>query len=181
MTKKQLKRKNLPFWILIILILSIFIGIFGAIIGIDKIKNFDHPYLFGLIFGSVGVIIGIWVAIKLKRHIALNPHVKQNYVIVIIFIATGFFGVSLMLSTFLNLRLSDIDKCERYQVINKYRQEYRFRQSEVNSLVVDINGKSCTLVCSREYWIRTSIGDNIDLCLHKSKLGFDFISIKNDK
>lgn len=181
MTKKQQKLKTPPIWIMIAVILSIFIGMFGAVIGIDKIKNYFHPYLFGLIFGGIGVIIGIWFAKKVKRYIAVNPQTKQNYVAVILFIATGFFGVSLMLGSFLNQGLSEIDKCNRYQVINKYRQESRFRQPEVNSLVVDLNGKQIRLVCSRDYWFRTSNGQKIDLCLHSSKLGFDFISITNDE
>lgn len=181
MTKKQQKLKTPPIWIVIAVILSIFIGMFGAIVGIDKIRNYYHPYLFGLIFGGIGVVIGVWFAKKVKRYIAVNTKTKQNYVTVILFIATGFFGVTLMLGSFLNQGLSEIDKCDRYQVINKYRQESRFRQPEINSLVVDLNGKSFRLVCSRDYWFRTSNGQEIDLCLHSSKLGFDFISITNDK
>jgi hypothetical protein len=181
MTKKQQKLKTPPIWIVIAVISSIFIGIFGAIVGIDKIRNYYHPYLFGLIFGGIGVIIGIWFSKKVKRHIAVNLRTKQNYVPVIMFIATGLFGVSLMLGSFLNQGLSEIEKCDRYQVINKYRQESRFRQPEINSLVVDLNGKSFRLVCSRNYWIRTAIGQRIDLCLHNSKLGFDFISATYDK
>ena len=181
MTKKQQKLKSPPIWIVITAILSIFIGMYGAMIGIDKVRNYYHPYLFGLIFGGIGVIIGIWFAKKVKRHIAVDPQTKQNYVAVILSIATGFFGVSLMLGSFLNQGLSEIDKCDKYQVINKYRQERRLKQPEINSLVVDLKGKSIRLVCSHNYWFRTSNGQEIDLCLHNSKLGFDFISITNDK
>jgi hypothetical protein len=181
MTKKQPKLKTPPIWIIISVTLSVFIGIFGTVVGIDKIKNYYHPYLFGLIFGSIGVIIGIWFAKKVKRHIAVNPITKRNYESVIFYIATGFFGVNFMLGSFLNQGLSKIDTCDRYQVINKYRKESRFRQPEVNSLVVDLNGKPFRLVCSRNYWFRTSIGQKIDLCLHDSKFGFDFITITNDK
>lgn len=181
MTKKQQKLKTPPIWIVVAVILSIFIGIFGAIVGIDKIRNYYHPYIFGLIFGGIGVVLGIWFAKKVKRHIAVNPQTKQNYIAVILFIATGFFGVFLMTGSFINQGLSKIDKCDRYQVINKFRKESRFRQPEVNSLIVDLNGKSFRLICSRDYWFRTSIGQEIDLCLHNSKLGFDFISITNDK
>jgi hypothetical protein len=181
MTKKQQKLKTPPIWIVIAVILSIFIGIFGAIVGIDIIRNYYHPYLFGLIFGGIGVIIGIWFSKKVKRHIAVNPLAKQNYATVIMFIATGFLGVSLLFGSLLNQGLSEIEKCDKYQVINKYRQESRSRQPEVNSLVVDLNGKSFRLVCSRNYWSRTPIGQRIDLCLHKSKLGFDYVSVTYDK
>ncbi len=180
MTKTQKKSITPPIWIVIAVILSIFIGMFGAIVGIDKIRNYYHPYIFGLIFGGIGVIVGIWFAKKVKRHIAVNHHTRQNYVVVILFIATGFFGFSLMLGSFINQGLSEIDKCDIYQVINKYRQESRFRQPEINSLVVDLNGKSFRLICSHDYWFSTSNGQEIELCLHSSKLGFDFISITND-
>jgi hypothetical protein len=181
MIKSQQKIKTPPIWISILVILSVFIGIFGGIVGIDNIKNYNHPYLFGLIFGGTGIIIGIWFSKKVKRHIAVNSKSKSNYAMVIMFIATGFLGVFLMIGSFLNQGLSEIDKCDRFQVINKYRQESRFRQPEVDSLVVDLNGKSVRLVCNYDYWFKTLIGQRIDLCLHKSKLGFDFTTVTYDK
>lgn len=181
MIKKQQKIKRLPLWITILIILSIFIGIFTSIVGINKIQNNNHPYWFGFIFGGIGLTIGIWTALKLKPLIAVNQRLKNDYFLPIMYISIGCFGLFLMTGSFLNQSLSKIDKCDKYQVINKYRQESRFRQPELNSLVVNIEGESYRLICSQDYWFRTSIGQSIDLCLHKSMLGFDYISLTDDK
>jgi len=181
MTKKQtIEIQKPPIWIAILTVLLIFIGILTSIIGITKIQNYYHPYWFGLIFGGLGLIVGIWIAIKLKPIIAINQRLKNDYYLPIMYISIGFFGLFLMTGSFVNQGLSTVDKFDKYRVINKYRQESRFRQPEINSLVIDINGKSHRLICSREYWFRTSIGQSIDLCLYSSKLGFDFITVIND-
>ncbi len=170
-----------PLLISILITLSVFIGLITGVIGIHNIENYYHPYIFGTIFGGFGVFIGIWVASKLKPIIAVNDRMRKDYHIPTMFIVTGFAGLLLMSSVFINDGLSRVDKYGNYQVINKYRQESKYRQVEINSLIVDLEGKSFRLVCSRNYWYKTSIGQQINLCLHKSKLGFDFISIINDK
>ena len=180
MTKKRQETKKPPIWIMITTFLSIMVGILTAIIGINKIQNYYHPYWFGLIFGGIGLLIGIWTALKLKPIIAVNQRLKNDYYLPTLFISIGLFGLFLMTGSFLNQGLSKVDKCDYFQVIDKYRQESRFRKPEINSLVVNINGVSHRLMCSRNYWLNTSIGQSIDLCLHKSKFGFDFISVTND-
>lgn len=180
MTKNKLERKPL-LWIAILTLLSVFGGIFTLIVGISNIQNYYHPYWFGFIFGGPGLAIGIWIALRFKPIIAVNQRMKNDYYLPIIFLSIGFLGLFLITGSFLNQRLSHIDNCDNFPVIAKYRQESRFRQPEINSLVVDINGESHRIICSRDYWYMTSIGDNIDLCLHTSQLGFGFISVTNDK
>ncbi len=170
-----------PLWIRILVTLSLFIGLITGVIGVDKVENYYHPYIFGIIFGGLGVLIGIWIARKFKPIIAVNDRMRKDYHVPTMCIVIGFAGLLLMSSAFINEELSGIDKYEYYQVINKYRQDSKFRQAEVNSLIVDLEGQSFRLVCSRSYWYQTPIGKHIKLCLHKSKLGFDFISIRNDK
>jgi hypothetical protein len=179
MRNKQEKKP--PLWIVLLIILSVFGGIFTAIVGINNIKNYYNPYLFGLIFGGLGLIIGIWIAMKLKPIIAVNKRIRNDYFLPIMFFSIGLFGLFLMIGSFLNKGLSNIDNCDKFQIVNKYRQEYRYLRPEINSIVVSINGDSKRLVCSYRYWIRASISQNIDLCIHESKLGFDFITVTNDK
>jgi len=181
MTKKQQKIKRPPLWIAIAMILSMIIGIITAVVGINMIENYYHPYWFSIIFGGLGLIVGFLIAKRFKPYIAVNPQIKSNYGMAILYISTGFLGLFLLFGSLLNQRLSKIDKCENYVVINKYRTESHYRQPEINSLIVNIDGESQRLICSRDYWFRTSIGQNINLCLHKSKLGFDFITLTNDK
>ena len=181
MRRKRQEIKKTPIWIMIATFLAIMGGVFTAVIGINKIQNYQQPYLFGLILGGIGLIIGVWIAFMLKPIIAINQRQKNDYYLPILFISIGFFGLFLMTGSFINQGLSKIDKCDKFPVINKFMQESRFIQPEINSLVVNINGESCRIICSRDYWLRTSIGQSIDLCLHKSRLGFDFISVTYDK
>lgn len=181
MTKKQQKTKRPPMWIAIAMILSMIIGIITTVVGINMIENYYHPYWFSIIFGGLGLIVGFLIAKRFKPYIAVNPKIKSNYGMAILYISTGSLGVFLLFGSLINHRFSKIDKCENYIVIYKYRTESHYRQPEINSLIVNIDGESQRLICSRDYWFRTSIGQNIDLCLHKSKLGFDFITLTNDK
>jgi len=161
--------------------LSVMTGILTAVIGINKIQNYYHPYWFGLIFGGVGLVTGIWTAIKIKPIIAVNIRLKTDYYLQIMYISVGFFGLFLMTGSFLNQSLSIIDRCDNFPVIEKYRQESRYRQPEINSLVVNINGEAHRIICSQDYWYMTTVGNHINLCLHRSKLGFGFMSVTNDK
>lgn len=181
MSKKQQIEKRPPIWIVIAMILSMFIGIFASIVGIDKIENYEHPYWFGLISGGIGLLIGILIAKKAKPYIAVNPRIKNDFGIAIMFISTGFIGVSLLTGSIINKGLSEIETRDNFLVINKHRQEARFRSPEINSLFVNISGDSHRLICNPYYWDNTRIGQSIELCVYKSKLGFDFIEITDEK
>jgi hypothetical protein len=181
MSKKQQIVKRPPIWIGIAMILSMFIGIFTIIVGIDKIENYEHPYWFGLISGGIGLLIGILIAKKAKPYIAVNPRMKNNFGLVIMYISTGFIGISLLTGSIINKGLSEIETRDNFLVINKHRREAHFRTPEINSLFVNISGDSHRLICKPYYWDNTRIGQSIELCIYKSKLGFDFIEITNEK
>jgi hypothetical protein len=176
---KQIKWTS--FGIVLAIVLSIITGIFTSVIGIIKIQNYNHPYWFGLVFGGIGALFGIWISKRLKPWIAVNQRLRNDYYLPVVYLTVGFFGLFLMAGSFINQSLSNVDTCDDFVVINKYRQESRFRQPEINSLVVKIYERPQRIICSRNYWFRTSKGQSVSLCLHKSKLGFDFISLTNDK
>lgn len=178
---KNKQEKKPPLWIVLMTFLSVFGGIITAIIGINKIENYYHPYLFGLIFGGFGLIVGLLTARKLKPIIAVNQRMKNDYYLPTSFISIGFFGLFLMSASIVNLNSSEIEYSEKFLVVNKYRQEYRYMQPEINSIVIQMDDNSRRLVCSHDFWIRTSIGNTINLNSYKSKLGFDFIKIRDDK
>ena len=180
MKKKQEKKP--PMWTVILILISVFGGIIMSIYGIHNIQNYYHPYWFGLTFGGSGLIFGVLVAMKLKPIIAVNQRLKKDFHVPIMFISAGFFGLFLLAGSLLNGSLSEVDSCDKFPLIKKYKQEYRYaRSADVNSLVVNIKGDSHRLVCSYNYWIRTSIGQDIELSIHNSKLGFDYITVINDK
>ncbi|WP_163718746.1 CD20-like domain-containing protein [Mangrovibacterium lignilyticum] len=179
--KKRQKVKYPPLWIVFLVILSVFIGILTAVIGINKITNYDHPYWFGFVFGGFGLLVGILAAKRSKRYIAVNRRIKNDYPLAIFYISTGFIGIFLWVGTVMNQSLSQLDKCDNYTIIHKYRQESRSRSPEVNSLIITIDGEEHRLVCSRHYWFNTRIGQQINLCLYKSPIGFDYIVLTNDQ
>jgi len=181
MSKEQQKLKQPPLWIVITLISSIFIGIFTIIVGIDNIENYERPYLFGLISGGIGLMNGVLIAKKVKPYIAVNPKINRNYGMAISYISIGFIGIFLFISSIVNKKFSEIETQDKFIVVNKHRQESHFRSPEINSLFVNVNGSTQRLICKHFYWDKIRIGQSIDLCCYKSKFGFDFIEITNEK
>jgi hypothetical protein len=179
--KKTKKIKNPPLWIVILMIISMIGGIIVSVIGISRIENYYHPYLFGFIFGVVGLLVGYLVSQKARPIIAVNHKIKNNYGMAIMYISVGFIGLFLLIGTYINQNLSKVDKFSNCLVVNKYRQESRFRTPEINSLVVNLNGQTKRLVCSREFWYKTNVGQRINLCFYESSIGFNYIEIVDDK
>ncbi|MBW8323663.1 MAG: hypothetical protein K0M50_02755 [Prolixibacteraceae bacterium] len=177
-----IRQKVKPRQIIIIataLILFMFGGIFAGISGVWKMVNYHHPYLFGFIFGGIGWIFGLFTYYKLFiAHKAKNLFDEFP---ALLCISIGFIGLFLFLSPVLNQELSVNKKCDNYIVIQKDKNVSSARNPKIFSLYVKINDKSYRLICSSDYWNNVSIGQSIDICLHKSNLGFDFFSLKDDK
>jgi hypothetical protein len=180
MTKTQQNLKKTPIPIGIGIILSVFIGIFTAVAGINNIENYFEPYLFGGIFGGIGLVLGVLTALKLKPYITVNKRQQNNYTLPIMFISVGFIGVFLLTGSLLNQKLSKFESYDHFTVSDKYRQEARFRSPEINTLVVNMKGDTVKLVCSFSYWDRIAIGQEINLCIYKSKIGFDYVELTDD-
>lgn len=178
-SKKNTEKTGVP--VIIGIIIFLFIGIFTIVIGINNIENYFEPYLFGGIFGGVGILFGVLLALRLKPYIAVNNKLKQNYTPAIGYISVGFVGLFLFIGSLVNQRLSKFDSYDHYTVYDKYRQEARFRSPETNTLIVNLKGETVKLVCSHSYWERTEIGQVINLSIYKSKLGFDYVELTDDK
>jgi hypothetical protein len=180
MTKRQQHLKKTPLPIAIATFLSVIIGLWTAVIGINNIVNYNKPYLFAGIFGGVGLVLGILTALKFKCYIAVNKKQQTNYMLPIMFIAVGFIGIFLLTGSLLNQKLSKFESYDHYTVTDKYRQESHYRTPEINTLVVNVKGETEKIVCSYSYWGRTAIGDKINLSIYKSKLGFDYFELTDD-
>jgi len=86
-------------------------------------------------------------------------------------------GVLLFAVNELNISSASKTNCDSFYVKNKYRKESRFRQPEVNTLVVDLVNRQETVVCKYSMWMDKIIGDRINLCFYESFLGFSYIEI----
>lgn len=180
MAKEKDNNRPLILIALAVVVVSVLLGIFTAVLGITNIQNYNHPYAFGFTLGIIGLILGIYISKKAKPYIAVNKKMKRDFWLPTTYISIGFIGISLWLGSMINHRLSRIEKCDNFTIVDKYRTESRHRSPEINTIVVNINGQSQRLICSYGYWKGVSIGQNIELCLYSSKLGFDFIKVIDD-
>lgn len=162
------------------LFICLFGGMFSAIIGIDKFKNYNRPYSFGITFGIVGVLIAIYVANRIKPYVILNPIMLSKYSDLTFIFALGFIGHFMLLGFYFNTALSELNKCDRYEVIDKIHRKAAYKKPELNILILNVNGQSQKLLCKSNYWKSISVGQKITACDYKSKIGFDSFELPND-
>lgn len=166
--------------IVILGVLSPFIGIFAGIYGIDKIENYIHPYLFALICGTIGLGLGWLFSIFIKPYARFNEKQLKDYSKAILFFCSGFIGVMLALGSLLNSGLSTEIDNDYYLVENKTLKEYRFASPSANWLHVSINGRNEQLRCKSDYWNKIRIGQSINITTYKSKIGFDYYILTDE-
>ena len=177
---KQKRQDNRATVYIICFLLLIIVGIYFAALTSIRIENYQNPFRFILIFGTLGLIFGYIIARKLKPFIQKHPKELATYSIHKIFWVLIFVPYFSFVGAIVNNNLSEIDLCNEYSVINKIRKK-RIRATEINQLIVDINGRPVGLYCSHDYLDKTKYGDSINICFYISKIGFDFMNITNDK
>ena len=150
-------------------------GIFASVLSIIKIQNYVHPYFFGLCLGIVGLVLGIFMSIRLKPYVCFNSKMYNEYVRIPVSIVSGFIGSLLFLGVTINQSLSQIEKCGYYKVVDKMYREGRSRQPSIIKLYVEMDRKINTIHCNQKYWESVIIGQEIYICYYKSKLGFDYL------
>lgn len=160
---------------------SLFGGMFAAIVAIDNFKNYDSPYLFGFLFGIIGLVAGLLVANKLKSHIIINHKIQQNYSLFTIHIATGFIGLAMLLGQLTNTTFATKLKCDNYTLANKLFRKGGYNQIELNILVINVDGVYHRFITNPNYWQSVTVGQQVNVCIYKSKIGFDFIKLTNEK
>ncbi len=150
------------------LFVSLFGGLFASVVSISKFQNYTHPYIFGFTFGIIGLIIGFYVAKKLKPHIVLNPKMLLNYFNFSIMFSVGFIGIFMLAGQFLNNGTSKLYKCDNFVIVDKKYSKGGFRRPELNILIANIDGKNHRILCQYNYWQRISIGQKVNICIYDS-------------
>ena len=169
------KRKKFSAWFRILKFFIVAIGVLASVLGIVNIQNYYHPYWFGFIFGGLGFLVGALISLKLKPVIAANQRLKDESLSFDTCIL--FFGLFLLTASVINQGLSEVYKCDKFQVIDKHRKVGLGACSfSTNYLIVDIDGESHRLICDEKLWRGTIL--SIDLCLYNGRLGFGYISVK---
>lgn len=163
------------------LFVSLFGGLFASIVAVDNFRNYDSPYLFGLGVGSVGFVICLIVTRKIKSYVVLNKTMLANYFHITLMLSVGFVGVSLYCGQIINSSVSSLYKCDNFIGINKEYQKGGYRRIEKNVLIVDIDGKHKRLLCGSNYWNSVSSGQQVNICIYKSSVKFDYFDLPHDK
>jgi hypothetical protein len=160
---------------------SLFGGMFSAIVAIDNFKNYSSPYLFGFLFGTIGLLAGLLVANKLKNKIIINRQMQSNYYKSTMFIATGFIGFFMLIGQQVNTLLSTKENCDNYTITDKIYRKGGHKRREINILVINIDGVAHRINTKHIYWRTVSVGQKITVCIYKSKIGFDYLTLPNEK
>jgi hypothetical protein len=150
-------------------------GIIASVLSIIKIQNYIRPYFFGFSLVIVGLVLGIFVSIRLKPYVCFNSKMYNEYTRTPVAIVFGFIGSLLFLGVTANQSLSHREKCGYYKVVDKLYVEGRSRQPSIINLFVDIDRKITTIHCNQKYWESVIIGQEVYLCYYKSRLGFDYL------
>ena len=163
------------------LLFNVPVGLIAAIIAIGNFDNYYDPYLFGLISGSIGLIVGVIIAKKLKPLFSVTRKLQFEYGGAILMVSFGFIGFSMLLFEQLNQCISTVKECENYVVTDKYYLERKGRYSVSQILLyVDMNGKTEELRCTLPYWETIAIGKHIKVCKQTSAIGFDYLELPDE-
>lgn len=184
MTKQNIKSfKNISRLKKIIVVTGTFVSIFGGmymgIVAIANFKNYDSPYLFGFIMGTIGLLTGFFVSRKIKSAILINQKMQQNYSLFTFYIITSFIGLFLLIGQNANIVLSKKENCDNFFVVDKILRKRSFRRAESRILVININGVYRRYITNSNYWQTIQTGQEINVCIYKSLIGFDYLKLTN--
>ncbi len=147
-------------------------GTIMSFIAGKNIVNYEHPYLFASIF----VILGIGIGIKMTRRINSRRAVPYDYQVPL-FLSIGFVGLLAFLGCSINKEVSYTAEYEVRVVDKVYHSGYRGSPGGY-SLFFYIGEEKKRLVCGEEFGKVVKIGNEIEICYHTSKVGFNFITSK---
>ena len=164
-----------------LLILFTFWGIFAGGMSISKLHNYTHPFIFGLLSATFGLLVGISTAKKFKSIFAVTKKLHSDYVGGIFILCIGFIGSFMLLGHYLNQSISTIDKCDNYPIVDKYEFSGGRRGDIRIELYVVINGIKKKINCNKFYYDKVEIGDEINICIYSSLLGFDFYKLTDEE
>ena len=172
-----MKSKKKAILLGITIFISLFVSMFLAIIAFQDIPKYNKPYLFTFVISAIGIFTGYFIWKKLKHIILKYSQKKNDEGTLSVFVIMTIVGLLLFTINELNILSAYRSNCDLYTIVHKYRKESRFRQPEVNTLVVDIVSKNETIVCKYDFWNEKRIGSQINLCFYESILGFNYLEI----
>ena len=177
--KKPTKAKQII--VLLFFYISLFGGLLASVIAAIKFENYDNPYLFGLTFGTLGLISGFLVGRKIKPYVILNLTMNSNYLYASFLFSFGFIGSFLLIGHYINLSLSKLDYCANYIILNKELIRGGRHTVSKNILVLSSSTRNTNILCDLDYWNNVKIGQKVNLCYYESLIGFNYSELTNNK
>jgi hypothetical protein len=156
-------------------------GIYAGILGIDRIENYRHPYLFVTMLGIIGIGFGILLGYFIKPFMKLNSKQLKNFFSNVMFICFGTIGLMIAIGNMLNSKFSKIESCDNWSVYEKEYFPYKYRSPSASYLYVENKGKKECVKINHKYWLKIYINDKIKICTYKSSLGFDYLEVPFEK
>jgi len=158
------------------LLLSLFVGGVAIRVVVNTLRNYDHPYLFGFTFGTLGLAGGWYAAKKLRSEIAVTAQMHQYYYQIKWMIYAPFIGLTMLLAKQINTQFLTNKKCRDYIVTKKIYIESSIRQRERFAVLINVNGKIYKFFTHYDDWQSVSVGQKRKVCLHQSEIGFGFVT-----
>ena len=155
----------------------IIFGIFSTIVAVNNIINYDSFYIFCTVNLLVAIFLGFLLLEKYKPFFKLNSLQEKNFYALKIYFTIGFFGVCLNLFHFINSNLVYDTVCKRHNIVDKERIDRGRKTPSSNYLFLDFNGRIKRINCNYRYWLTIQKTSRINVCEHKSYIGFDFIEL----
>ena len=145
--------------------------------GIFKIDNLINDVWFGIIFSTLGLLIGIlfYYLIICKAFKDLKKYDGKGWSISTGFIV-GFVGYTFGVASFINKENPKIVNTKEYVIEKKAQGGGRHFE---NYLLMKVDNEIERITCSDKYWKTVNVGKKIKLRILKGKLGFDYIEIEN--
>jgi len=179
--KEQKQNKLLFILTGVLFVMSPVLGIILSIVAILQFENYFKPYLFALIWGIIGLVIGYLISKRIKPFITkINKKIK-DYFQFSLFLMTFFIGLFWQIGVMTNSYFSKLEYTGNHVVINKTYRTGHGRQTSYYKLFFELNGELTNVRCNQNYWNSILIGERIKIEVYKSKLGFDFILLPDEK
>jgi len=157
-------------------------GLYAGVMGITHVRNYNQPLLFFIILVVPGFITGYYLFKFLKPYAKFNKKQLAWLWLFRMFMMLGLAGIFFGAGGYINKSFSCLVYQENCVVVNKTEVgAIHRRRPGANYLFVRLKGSIERLNVSSAYWAGISTGDRIPVQIYESKLGFDFIELKDEQ
>ncbi|MAC94723.1 MAG: hypothetical protein CMC96_04400 [Flavobacteriales bacterium] len=172
-------KKNKAILLALLTFLLLIGSIILAVIAFSDIKNYSSPYWFSILVATFGLLIGLLIWKKSKNFFYRNALKKDKVSNLSLFVVFATVGFCLFIFNQTNKLLSTTEDCDSHQILSKTYQEHGYLKPSYYAFLINLNGDIKKVYSDYDYWKDKRQGHYIKVCSYSSKLGFDYMMIKN--